>query len=84
MKKMYQVFEVDVCFTAYAEDTILIGAKDEKDLISHLDDILKDDDYLFMYGGSVKEVKVSSRIRKIENVFTDKPYKKLHEFSYYE
>lgn len=81
----YQVYEVDVCFSSYALEYKLIGAKDESDLKSHIKDIL---------GETLTERQLSEiiapededypRINKINGLFTDKPYKVLTSYAYYE
>ncbi len=84
-KKLYPVFRVDVCFEPYAMEYKLIGAKDAKDLRQQIKAILSD------YGFDKEELSIletenrdANRIVKMENIYTDKPYKILKSFAYYE
>lgn len=85
-KKFYPVFSVDVCFTPYAMEYKLIGAKNVKDLRQHIKAILSDDGIINEEELSVLETgkRDSFRIVKMKNVYTDKPYKILDSFTYYE
>lgn len=87
-KELYPVFELDVCTMSYAMDTILIGAKDEKDVIKHLPEILKN------AGKDSRERKriienytIDSDCYKpvlVPNVYTDTLYEKLSGYFYAE
>lgn len=83
-KKFYPVFRIDVCFSGYAMDYVLVGAESMDDLIAHIHDILTDDD--LDYGtASVDELaSETSRFEEVKNMYTDKPYTVLDSFSYYE
>lgn len=83
-KKFYPVFRIDVCFTGYAMDYVLVGAESLDDLIAHIHDILTDDD--IDYGtASVDELaSETSRFEEVKNMYTDKPYTVLDSYSYYE
>ena len=87
-KELYPVFELDVCTMSYAIDTILIGAKDEKDVIKHLPEILKNagKDYAERKR-NIENYTVNSDCYKpvlVPNVYTDTLYKKLSEYFYAE
>lgn len=90
MKKMYQVFEVSVCFTSYAIDYVLIGAKDKDDLLAHIDDWYDDEEFFSLRPGEDAEtlmnlIKTNEHVVKaIDNLYTDVPYTVLNRFSYYE
>lgn len=90
MKKMYQVFEVDVCFTSYAIDYVLIGAKDKDDLLAHIDDWFDDEKFFSLHAGDDTEtlmhlIKTDEyRVKAVDNLYTDVPYTVLNEFSYWE
>lgn len=83
-KKFYQVFRIDICFTGYAMDYVLVGAESVDDLIAHIHDFLTDDD--LDYGTeSVDELALeTSRFEEVKDMYTDKPYVVLDSFSYYE
>ena len=85
-KKLYPVFRVDVCFTSYAMEYKLIGAKNVKDLRQHIKAILSDAGIINEEELSVLETgkRDSFRFVKMKNVYTDKPYKILDSFAYYE
>ncbi len=44
-KKLYKVFNVDVCFTDYAANEVLIGAESIEDLKNHFEEIYPDTEY---------------------------------------
>ena len=80
-KELYPVFELDVCTMSYAIDFILVGAKDENDVIQHLPEILKDIDKCAKDRKEIiKRYKYDSEYYKptpVPNVYTDKPYVRL-------
>lgn len=83
---MYPVFRIDICFSSYATDYILVGAKDKDDLIKHLKDVISDND---LYGGSIDDIISSEksrfkRIDEIKHMLTDIPYTIIDSYSYYE
>ncbi len=87
-KKLYPVFRVDVCFSSYAIDYKLIGAKSREDLIENFDwadaniDIF---DEAFTFKEAMDHMKGEDfRIKQIEGLYTDTPYKTLTTFAYYE
>lgn len=84
---MYKVYEVDVCFTSYAMDICLIGAKNVKDLKAHLREIfegeLENINIEVLLASSGKK-ELYSRIREMKSLFTDKPYTIIDRFGYYE
>ena len=77
-KKYYPVFCVDICFSDYAMEVMLVGAENESDLVKHLKPLMHKDDF--------KKVSKERawRITLISNLFTDKPYEVLDRYSYYE
>lgn len=86
-KELYPVFCVDVCFASYAMDYKLIGAKSREDLIENFDwadgniDIFDE----FTFEEAMGHMKVEDfRIKQIEGLYTDTPYKVLDSYSYYE
>ena len=86
-KKYYPIFKIDVCFSPYAIDYILVGAKDVDDLIAHIktdaiEGIDLTDDYIYSF--SNLKTDYDGRIKVMDNSFTDKPYVVLGEFRYYE
>ena len=83
-KKFYPVFRIDVCFTGYAMNYVLVGAENMDDLIAHIHDIFTDND--LDYGtASVDELaSETSRFEEVKNMYTDNPYVILDSFSYYE
>lgn len=87
-KELYPVFRVNVCFTSYAMDYKLIGAKSRKDLIENFDwadgniDIF---DETFTFEEAMDDMNGEDfRIEQIEGLYTDTPYKVLDSYSYYE
>lgn len=81
----YKVYEVDVCFSSYALEYKLIGTKDENDLKSHIKDILEET----LTERQLSEIiapkdEYYPRITEIKGLFTDKPYKVLTSYAYYE
>lgn len=85
-KELYPVFCVDVCFTPYAMENVLIGAKNKKDLMENpkFEQILNDL-CIGITPENIDEIKIEDfRIEEMENIYTDKPYTVLKRFSYYE
>ena len=85
MEKMYKVYCVDISFTGYSVDEIIVGAIDKEDLVEHLEEIALDNDLqdLFENINSIKSSNVH-RIIDIPNCYTDKPYTVLNRTFYYE
>lgn len=87
-KELYPVFSVDVCFAPHAIDWIFVGAKSKKDLIDNFDwddgviDIFEE---YFTFKEAMDHMKGEDfRIKQIEGLYTDTPYKILDRYSYYE
>lgn len=87
-KELYPVFCVDVCFASCAMDYKLIGAKSREDLIENFDwadgniDIFEES---FTFEEAMDHMKGEDfRIKQIEGLYTDTPYKILDSYSYYE
>lgn len=79
---LYPVFRVDICFASYAMDYRYIGAKDREDLVLHLKGIFEEDDVVL---GHLREIEEEDyRIEAVPDLYTDKPYKILDTFAYYE
>ena len=85
-KNFYPVFSVDVCFTSYAMEYKLIGAKDKEDLLENFDFKPWLTDYS---GGTELQQQLDAiknaeyRIKQIEGLYTDTPYKVLDSYAYY-
>lgn len=79
MEKLYQVYSVDFCFEDYAIDYRLIGAEDVDDVIAHLRPFVT-------YKKELKKIEEEKewRIRKVEHLYTDTPYKILDSYGYIE
>ena len=41
-KEYYPVYEINICFEQWASDTVMVGAKSEKDLVEHIYDVFPD------------------------------------------
>ena len=87
-KELYPVFRVDVCFASYAMNYKLIGAKSREDLIENFDwadgniDIFEES---FTFKEAMNHMNGEDfRIKQIEGLYTDTPYKILDSYSYYE
>lgn len=78
-KKVFPVFSVDVCFDSYAMDQVLVGAESVDDLIKNLKPIVR-------YKREVNKISKEreTRIVKIPNLYTDKPYTVLDRYAYFE
>ena len=78
-KKYYPVFTVNVYFGEWGMEYILVGAEDEEDLINHLKSFVD-------YKRDAKKIakEKDTRIIKVQNMFTDKPYKVLDRYAYFE
>ena len=82
----YQVFEINICWDKWAMDYCQVGAKDLTDLKEHLGKIFKNS----LSRKHLNELKNDnpqdrfSRIDKIENLYTNKPYTILTSYGYEE
>ena len=77
---MYPVYELDLYFSDWGMHNVLIGAKSKQDLRRHLspDDLgLTKREYNELW-------KKSWRVRKVDELFTDKPYVRLCTYYYSE
>lgn len=88
-KELYPVFSVDVCFASYAIDWILVGAKSKKDLIDNLDwndGVIEIFETFGSFDDAMRQIEEGDyhRIKQIEGLYTDTPYKILDRCSYYE
>lgn len=87
MKNMYKVYRIDICFTCYARNYILVGGNSKADVIEHLEEIVEnsgnDIDYLYEEIDSLLNIGIG-RVEKVKNLYTDKPYIVLENFAYYE
>ena len=85
---MYKVFEIDTCFSSYAMDYRLVGAKDKEDLKSHLEDILGEmctkKEIEDIISSDIEDEGSYTRIKEMNGLFTDEPYKILTSYGYYE
>jgi len=82
---MYKVFELDVFFSSYGMEYVLVGAIDEEDLKKHITK-----EFMSLVGGGtsrkkfIKRLEEEKRIHEIPNVFTDTPYVILARYCYWE
>jgi len=85
MEKMYKVYNIDISFTGYSVDEIIVGAIDKEDLVEHLEEIALDNDLkdLLENINLIKSPYVD-RIIEVPNCYTDKPYTVLNRTFYYE
>lgn len=85
MENMYKVYNIDISFTGYSVDEIIVGAIDKEDLVEHLEEIALDNDFKDMVENinSIKSPNVH-RIIEVPNCYTDKPYTVLNRTFYYE
>lgn len=86
MEKMYKVYCIDISFTGYSVDEIIVGAIDMKDLLEHLEEIALDNDLQDMFENIelIKSPYCEHRIIEVSNCYTDKPYTVLNRTFYYE
>jgi len=85
MEKMYKVYNIDISFTEYSVDDIIVGAIDEKDLVKHLEEIALDNDFKDMIENiELMKYSYEHRIIEVPNCYTDKPYTVLSRTFYYE
>lgn len=82
--KKYSVFKVDICLVPYGIEYIYVGAENIVDLNRHLEDILKE--YGLEKNQIVDIISDSDidRIKKIDGLYTDKPYVVLDSVYYSE
>ena len=85
MEKMYKVYNIDISFTGYSVDEIIVGAIDKEDLVEHLGEIALDNELEDMIE-NIESMKSECECRIIEvpNCDTDKPYTVLSRTFYYE
>lgn len=85
---MYKVFEIDVYFSTYGMENVLVGAIDEEDLKKHITQKLLGAEGEFYPPISDKEfiekLEEEERIREIPHLFTDEPYKVIERYFYAE
>ena len=82
--KRYSVFKIDICLKSYAIHYVYVGAENIDDLYCHLEDILKGyglDKYEIVDIMSDSDI---DRIKKIDGLYTDKPYVVLDSVYYSE
>lgn len=82
---LYPVFEVDTSFHSYEMEYALIGAKNIDDLKEHINELFKD----VLTKSQLKKIKTPGkkdyeRIRQIDCMYTNEPYKILTYYAYYE
>ena len=85
MEKMYKVYNIDISFTEYSVDDIIVGAIDEEDLVKHLEEIALDNDFKDIIENiELMKYSCEHRIIEVPNCYTDKPYTVLSRTFYYE
>lgn len=85
MEKMYKVYCIDISFTGYSVDEIIVGAIDEEDLVEHFEKIALDNDLKDMVQNiELMKSPCEHRIIEVPNCYTDKPYTVLNRTFYYE
>ena len=85
MEKMYKVYNIDISFTGYSVDEIIVGAIDKEDLVEHLGEIALDNDLKDMVQNiELMKSPCEHRIIEVPNCYTDKPYTVLNRTFYYE
>lgn len=80
--KQYAVFRIDICFTGYAIDYVLVGAESIEDLLAHMHEIFEENE--IDYGTTSVDEITSDRIKEVKGLFTNTPYIKLDSYRYYE
>lgn len=85
---MYKVFEIDVYFSTYGMENVLVGAIDEEDLKKHITQKILGVENEFYPAISDKEfiekLEEEERIKEIPHLFTDEPYKVIDRYFYAE
>lgn len=85
MEKMYKVYNIDISFTGYSVDEIIVGAIDKEDLVEHFEKIALDNDLKDMVQNiELMKSPCEHRIVEVPNCYTDKPYTVLNRTFYYE
>jgi secreted Zn-dependent insulinase-like peptidase len=80
-KELYQVFEVDTCFSSWAMGYCLVGAESLEDLKAHAAEIFKG----VLNARQRKSLfKEEYRVNEIKGVYTETPYQILERYSYVE
>ena len=78
---MVPVFELDTYFDTYGMQYLLVGAESREDIVSHLSEIFGDD---YDEDAAKRLKREKWRIKKVEGLFTDTPYKILTGYTYIE
>lgn len=85
---MYKVFEIDVYFSTYGMENVLVGAIDEEDLKKHITQKILGTEGAFYPAISDKEfiamLEEEERIKEVPHLFTDEPYKVIERYFYAE
>ncbi len=85
---MYKVFEIDVYFSTYGMETVLVGAIDEEDLKKHITQKLLRVEGEFYPPISnkkfIEKLEEEERIKEVPHLFTDEPYKVIERYFYAE
>ena len=85
---MYKVFEIDIYFSTYGTDNVLVGALDEEDLKKHITQKLLGVEGDFHPPISnkkfIEKLEEEERIKEVPHLFTDEPYKIIDRYFYAE
>ena len=85
---MYKVFDIDVYFSTYGMENVLVGAIDEEDLKKHITQKILGVEGEFYPAISNKEfiekLEEEERIKEVSHLFTDEPYKVIERYYYAE
>ena len=83
---MYKVFEIDIYFSTYGMETVLVGAIDEEDLKKHItqESLKAYDAPKTSRKQFIAQLEEEERIKEVPHLFTDEPYKVIERYFYAE
>lgn len=85
---IYKVFEIDVYFSTYGMENVLVGAIDEEDLKKNITQkILGAEDEFYPPISDkefIEKLEEEERIKEVPHLFTDEPYKVIERYFYAE
>ena len=83
---MYKVFEIDIYFSTYGMETVLVGAIDEEDLKKHItqESLKAYDAPKTSRKRFIAQLEEEERIKEVPHLFTDEPYKVIERYFYAE
>ena len=80
-KELYQVFDVDTCFSSWAMEHCLVGAESLEDLKAHATEIFKG----VLNAKQRKSLfKEEYRVKEIKGMYTETPHQILEWYGYAE